>query len=300
MIDPIKRFLRSHLRHRSNGRGTAALAALLALALALPATAQNARIDAQIAFDESQAALGRQTGDHVLIDHTGAPLALADLRGKPLVVSLIFTSCSTVCPITTGHLRDAVIEAHRALGPGRFNVLTFGFDARGDRPAQLQAFANTHRILTVDGWHIASADDETTAAFLEDLGFSFRAAAGGFDHVMQTSILDENGAVYRQVYGETFPLPVFMEPMKDLVFGTRTRSLAPADLWDRLAFICTTYNPLTGAYRFDYGIFGGIAAGALSFLVFGWILARMILAHRRATRQNALHGSKHGPRHEAG
>jgi protein SCO1 len=261
----------------------------LALALGSPVAAQELRIDAQVAFEESQAALGRQTAAHVLTDHTGAPLALEDLRGKPLVVSLIFTSCSTVCPVTTSHLRDAVIEAHRALGAGRFNVLTFGFDARGDRPAQLQAFANTHRILSVDGWYIASADDETTAAFLKDLGFSFRAAAGGFDHVMQTSILDENGVVYRQIYGEAFPLPIFMEPMKDLVFGTRTRSLAAADLWDRIAFLCTTYNPLTGAYRFDYGIFFGIFFGGLSLLIFAAILVRMILAHRRAMRNAASH-----------
>jgi protein SCO1 len=269
----------------------------LSVALGLPAAAQDLRSDPQIAFEESQAAIGRQVGEHVLIDHTGAPLSLAELRGKPLVVSLIFTSCSTVCPVTTAHLRDAVVEAQRALGTGRFNVLTFGFDARGDRPAQLQAFANTHRILAVDGWHIASADDETTAAFLEDLGFSFRAAAGGFDHVMQTSILDKEGIVYRQVYGETFPLPVFMEPMKDLVFGTRTRSFAPADLWDRVNFLCTTYNPLTGAYRFDYGIFFGIFFGGLSLLTFAGILIRMIIAHRRAMRGRLVQGR---PGHEAG
>ncbi len=269
----------------------------LLLALAGPAPAQTGRIDAQIAFDESQAAIGRQVGPHLLIDHTGAALSVADLRGKPLVVSLIFTSCSTVCPVTTGHLRDAVIEAQRALGTGRFNILTFGFDARGDRPAQLQAFANTHRILGVEGWHIASATDTTTAAFLEDLGFSFRAAAGGFDHVMQTTLLDEDGTVYRQIYGETFPLQVFMEPMKDLVFGTRTRSLAPSDLWDRINFLCTTYNPLTGAYRFDYGIFFGIFFGGLSLLIFAAILARMVLAHRRATRKP---GPIDEPRREAG
>lgn len=259
---------------------------LLALLLAAttPATAQTVRMDAQIAFEESQAAIGRQTAAHVLTDHTGAALALEDLRGKPLVISLIFTRCTTVCPITTDHLRDAVIEAQRVLGPGRFNILTFGFDASGDRPGRLASFGNTHRILDVEDWYIASADEATTAAFLEDLGFSFRAAAGGFDHVMQTSILDETGTLHRQIYGETFPLPVFMEPMMDLVLGTRTRSLAPRDLWDRVAFLCTTYNPLTGAYRFDYGIFFGVFFGALSLLIFGVILLRIALAHRRNRR----------------
>lgn len=256
----------------------------LVLALAPPATAQTARMDSQIAYDESQAAIGRQTGDHLLRDHTGAALALADLRGKPLVVSLVFTRCATVCPISTDHLRDAVVEAQRVLGEGRFNVLTFGFDASGDRPARLAAFGNTHRLLGVDGWHIASADDATTAALLDELGFSFRAAAGSFDHVVQTTILDATGTVHRQIYGEAFPLPVFMEPLMDLVLGTRTRSLAPSDLWDRVAFLCTTYNPLTGAYRFDYGIFFGIFFGGLSLLIFAVILLRMVLAYRRDRR----------------
>lgn len=254
------------------------------LALAPPATAQTARMDAQVAFEESQAAIGRQTRDHVLIDHAGAPLALADLRGKPLVISLIFTRCATVCPITTDHLRDAVIEAHRVLGEDRFNVLTFGFDASGDRPERLASFGNTHRVLGVEGWHIASADERTTAAFLDDLGFSYRAAAGSFDHVVQTTILDADGTVHGQIYGEAFPLPVFMEPMMDLVLGTRTRSLAPVDLWDRVAFLCTTYNPLIGAYRFDYGIFFGVFFGGLSLVIFGVILLRMVLAHRRHRR----------------
>ena len=270
------------------------------LALPLPALPQSAPINAQTAFDQSQAALGRQTQAHILTDHTGAPLALADLRGKPLVVSLIFTRCATVCPVTTRHLREAVIEAQRALGHGRFNTLTFGFDARGDRPTQLAGFASTHDILSVNGWRIASADEDTTAAFLDDLGFSFQAAAGSFDHVMQTSLLDENGVVYRQIYGETFPLQVFMEPMKDLVLGTRTRSLAPADLWDRLNFLCTTYNPLTGAYRFDYGIFFGIFFGGVSLLIFGAILVRMVFTHRREGQRAGRRPVPGGTRRRAG
>lgn len=266
--------------------GLSRAAAGLALALlALPAAAQAPKLDAEIAFEESQAAIGRPTGEHVLTDHRGRPLALADLRGRPLVVSLVFTSCATVCPITTDHLRDRIIEARGATGEGSFDVLTFGFDASGDKPAQLAAFAGTHRLLGIAGWHVASADAATTAAFLAELGFSFRAAAGGFDHVTQTTILDAGGRVYRQVYGEDFPLPVLVEPLKELVYGTATRSFAPADLWDRISFLCTVYNPLTGAYRFDYSIFFGIFFGGLSLVVTGIIIFRLWLQRRRALRE---------------
>lgn len=257
--------------------------AMFALGLAAPAAAAE-KLDAEIAFEESQEAIGNRLGAHVLRDHRGRAFAIDDLRGTPLVVSLIYTSCATVCPIVTDHLRDSVLEARRVLGADSFNVLTFGFDASGDRPGQLAGFAGTHGLTDLNGWHVASADAETTASMLADLGFAYREAAGGFAHVTQTSILDAEGRVYRQVYGEAFPLPMLLEPLKDLTLGRVTRSLAPAGLWDRLTFLCTVYNPLTGAYRFDYSILFGIFFGALSLLLFAWVIVRLWLERRRALR----------------
>ncbi|MGE0845708.1 MAG: SCO family protein [Flavobacteriaceae bacterium] len=260
------------------------LLVLLVLGLGVPASAATARLDAESAFEESQAAIGRSVGIHSLTDHRGRPLVLADLRGRPLVVSLVFTSCATVCPLTTEHLREAVSAAQKALGSEAFTVLTFGFDASGDKPAQLAGFAGTHRLLTVPNWRIASADHATTEALLSELGFSFRAAAGGFDHVTQTTILDAEGRIYRQVYGDTFPLPMLIEPLKELTLGTVTRSVSPADLWNRIAFLCTVYNPLTASYRFDYGIFFGIFFGALSLVLTGIVILRLWLERHRALK----------------
>lgn len=262
-----------------------------ALCLGLPAIAPaQQKLDSEIAFDESQAAIGGQTGDHILTDHNGAPLALADLRGRPLVVSLVFTSCATVCPLTTENLREQILRARQTLGDDSFAVLTFGFDASGDTPEQLAGFAGTHKLKGVPDWYVASADADTTAALLNDLGFSFRAAAGGFDHVTQTTVLDAEGRVYRQIYGENFPLPVLVQPLKELVLGTETLSIDPKDLWNRISFLCTVYNPLTGAYRFDYGIFFGIFFGALSLIVTGLIILRLWLQRRRAMRGQTRHG----------
>jgi protein SCO1/2 len=266
---------------------------LAGLLLAGPATAdpatdaagtKNPKLDAEQVYELSQDAIGGQTGDHVLRDQSGAPLPLADLRGRPLVISLIFTSCGSVCPVTTDHLRDAVIAARKVLGDDSFAVLTFGFDASGDTPAQLTGFANTHRLANLDDWYLASADPAVTEALLTELGFSWREAAGGLDHVTQTTILDADGRVYRQLYGEEFPLPVFMQPLKDLVLGKTTQSIAPGDLWNRLTFLCTVYNPLTRAYRFDYGILFGIFFGALSLILTGLVIFRLWLERRRALR----------------
>lgn len=257
---------------------------VLSLLLAVPASAQGARIDAETAFARSQAAIGNQTGPHLVVDHRGREFSLADLRGRPLVVSLIFTSCATVCPVTTQHLRDAVLTARKTFGEDSFAVLTFGFDAAGDRPAQLAAFAGAQRLTGIPGWTLASADEATIAALLDDVGFSFATVAGGFDHVTQTTILDADGRVFRQIYGDDFPLPMLVEPLKALIFGTSTQSMAPADLWDRLRFLCTIYDPAAGAYRFDYGILFGITFGGLSLLAMAAVILKLWLERQRALR----------------
>ena len=266
---------------------------LAALVLLLDAAVAGASpgahgVDPAEAVAQSEAAVGRTVGRYTLVDRHGAPLKLADLRGRPLVVSLVYTSCASVCPPTTQHVIDAVEAAREVFGAERFSVLTLGFDARHDTPARLDVFARTQRIPN-DGWHVASADGATLARLLDDLGFSYRAAAGGFEHITQTTILDAQGRVYRQVFGEDFPIQVFLEPMKELIWGIRLESLAPQALIDRISFVCTTYNPATGAYEFDYAIAFGIVIGGLSLVLSGVVIFRLWRGNRR------LLASRNGP-----
>lgn len=246
------------------------------------ATAETAatRIDPRQALQRSQAAIGRMLGDHVLTDSRSSPLMLRDYRGKPLVINFVYTACSSVCPTSTQHLIDAVTEARRVIGTDRFEVLTVGFDARRDTPTRLTHFANVQGVK-FSNWRLASGDAETIAAMLEDVGFSYAAAAGGFDHVAQTTIVDAGGQIYRHVYGDDFPLQVFIEPLKDAVYGTWTTWTMPGML-DRIKFICTTFDPGAGRYRIDYGLVFGSVIAAFSLLVMGGLILREWVRTSRA------------------
>jgi protein SCO1/2 len=259
----------------------AALLAVAALAAPLVAhSASQARLDADEVIKRSEAAIGRMVGSYVLTDSKGEPLPLEAYRGRPLVVSLVYTSCSSVCPVTTQHVLQAVRKARQVVGTDAFAVLTLGFDARRDTPAQLDAFARIQGIDLSD-WRLASADAGTIEALLGDLGFSFDAAAGGFEHITQTTILDADGRVYRQVYGDSFPDQIFIEPLKELVFGITTKSLSLDDLVKRIKFICTVYNPSSGAYEFDYAIGYGIVIGGLSLILSGLVIFRLWRSNKR-------------------
>ena len=76
----------------------------------------------------------------------GRALSFDDLRGKPLVLSLIYTSCYQICPMTTRHLAKVVDKAREALGEDSFNVAVLGFDAYNDSPQAMLHFAQKQGI----------------------------------------------------------------------------------------------------------------------------------------------------------
>ena len=242
---------------------------LIAPVFAAPASPQ---LDPAATIARGTQALGRAIGNYALVDMNGSSLALRDFRGKPLVISLVYTACSSVCPPTTQHVINAVNEAGRIFGLDRFNVLTVGFDARNDTAARLTQFASVQGI-NLPNWRVASADSATIEALLGDLGFSYRTVAGGFDHLTQTTIVDREGKIYRHVYGDNFPLQVFMEPLKDVVYGT-TRAFSFSGMLDRIKFICTAYDPGAGRYRIDYGLVFGSVIAAFSLLIMGALILR--------------------------
>ncbi len=264
----------------------AACTAILWIALAIrpiPTLAQDDSYSEEGALQVSQLAIGRELANLEFINSFGRPVKLADYRGKPLLVSLIFTSCHHVCPTLTRHLRTAVDAAGEALGHGSFQVLTIGFDTPNDTAERMRSFAREQGIDEA-GWAFLSASAETMAKLVENIGFIYFPTPRGFDHITQTTIVDRDGVIYQQVYGGTFELPWLVEPLKDLVFNRPQSVHNPfSSVIDRVKLFCTVYDPNTGRYRFDYSLFVQIAIGALVVLS---VMVYLFTEIRRARRKN--------------
>ena len=261
------------------------LAALATLVIGLAASdaapaGTTARRDAK-AFNEdsalatSRGALGRRLGAHTLTAPDGTPVTLASLRGRPLIVSFIYTSCVHTCPIVTQTLERAVEVARDTLGRDSFRVVTIGFDAPKDTPERMAVFARGQGVGD-DGWLFLSADAETAAALTAELGFVFFRSPKGFDHISQTTLIDSEGRVVRQIYGPSFEPPALVEPLMDLALGRPLAGATLGGLIDRLRLFCTIYDPRQDRYRLDYSIFVGVAVGTFClggvaiFLVRNW------------------------------
>lgn len=255
--------------------------AVAALASSVDVAAESTHADPALAI--SQAAIGRSLPEIKLIDVNGQPRRLSDYRGKPLVISLVFTACAHSCSVTTHHVARIIREARSAVGAEGFHMLTIGFDTTSDSPDAMQAFARRYRIDDPD-WHfLAGTDAQAMQALLDRLGMLVRPSPRGFDHTVQLSVIDRHGALYRQVYGETFPLPQLVEPLKDLLWNRP----APQQSWldrlsDRIRLFCTVYDAGADRYYFDYSLFVGLLIGT-SFLggVSLWLLAEIRAGRRQ-------------------
>ncbi len=239
-----------------------------------PLAAAQSALDREQVLRDSEAAVGREvSGQYRFTDTDGRQITLESLRGKPVVVSLIYTSCYHTCPMVTEYLAEVVRMARKVLGEDSFRVLTIGFDAPNDNPVRMRQFAR-ERGIEDRGWQFLSGDRQTLAGLTRDLGFSYVASAKGFDHLTQATVLDRDGRVYRQVYGERFPAPALVEPLKELVFQTPPKAGLLTSLTNEVRLFCTVFDPATGRYRFDYSLFVEIFAAATCLAAAGWMIVR--------------------------
>ncbi len=243
-------------------------------------SAFGAEYDRGTALDISQGAIGRQLDNYTLRDTEGQPFQIAGLRGKPLVVSMIYTSCHHICPTITRNLRDKIEVAQEALGEDAFNVVTVGFDWRVDTPDRMREFRSRSGLNDTPNWHFLATEAGVVDALSDNLGFLFYPSTKGFDHLVQTTVIDADGRIYRQVYGVDVETTAIVEPLKELVFNT-PRSAGFIEHWvSTFKLFCTVYDPNSDRYRFDYSIFTAIVVGILSlgliavFIIREWQRAR--------------------------
>ena len=271
------------MRSRARRLFGALLLTLCVSAAPDPAAANAPVLDEKQALRVSQAAIGRPLDGFVFRDTERRAVRLADFRGKPLLVQLIYTSCYHSCPLAVQTLDRAVEAAAATFGADAFEVVTIGFDTRADTPERLRAYAKDQGIDRPN-WRFLAAGPDTVDRLIAALGFVFVPSPRGFDHLAQTTVVDAEGVVFAQVYGSDIDAPGIVEPLKALISGRGSDFVSVSGLINRLKLFCTIYDPRSERYRFDYSIFIGVTVGGLVLSAMAFVLARAILREFRSGR----------------
>jgi protein SCO1/2 len=172
---------------------TAAIGLATGLAAAAEPTSahhqpQNLPAEADIPSDSLyQLPIALQTAE-------GKTIKFADLRGQPLVVTMFYSHCTSVCPLLTAQVQRLIGQ----LSPGeqqRIQILMVSFDAVRDTPEALSGFKAEHHIKEVN-WIIARASANDVRALAAALGIRYRELADHtFNHSAVISVTDREGIV---------------------------------------------------------------------------------------------------------
>jgi protein SCO1 len=126
-------------------------------------------------------------------------IKLGDLRGKPQVVLMFFSRCTTACPVLINDLK----RISAALTPEERAQVGFtlvSFDAQQDTPSALAEYRGKWN-LSDEHWTFLSGrpDDIRELAML--LGIQFKETADGFAHSNVITLLNARGEIVHQQVG---------------------------------------------------------------------------------------------------
>jgi protein SCO1/2 len=135
-----------------------------------------------------------------LVDQAGAPVSLAGLRGRVLLVDFVYTHCPGPCPILTG----THVAVQRALPPElaeRVHFVSISLDPARDTPEALRAYA-VARGADLARWSFLTGDPDAVADVLQRYGVGAKPGKNGeIDHLVITYLVDGEGRVARRFAG---------------------------------------------------------------------------------------------------
>ncbi len=245
------------------------------------ATSTVPRLDEAAALAAGQAVIGSTPPDFTFLDRQGRPVRLSQYRGKPLLVSFIYTGCFEICPATTRNLYEAVKGLDKLLSPNQFNVVSIGFNQPADSPVALRSFAAQYGIK-YPNWEFLSPHAKIVEPLTRSFGFSYLATPAGFDHILGVTVLDAEGKIATQVWGDRLTAQQLGEPLRQLLGRAPvTQRETLTSLLERVRILCTVYDPETGSYRFKYALVMELVGGMVFFL---WMIGYGVAEWRRSRR----------------
>lgn len=146
----------------------------------------------------------------------GTPVSLADLRGKVVAVTFIYTLCTDTCPVLTPMMSFVQDRLGSDFGT-KVAFVSITIDPERDTPAVLKEYARAFGA-DLGGCAFLTGAPETIREVTRRYGvFAAQAANGDVDHSFLTSIVDPRGILRVKYLGARFDPEDFRRDLLSLV-----------------------------------------------------------------------------------
>src|ERR1700733_4934950 len=136
-----------------------------------------------------------------LRNYLGQPVNIDQYRGKPVLITFVYTHCPDVCPLMISNLRVAQ-NLMGSSGAQKAQVIAVSVDSKGDTPKTVTAFLKAHEMTgrmqyligsqqelarVWKAWGVGSERDAKNPDFVDHSGLVYGITASGMRAVLYSA-----------------------------------------------------------------------------------------------------------------
>lgn len=163
--------------------------------------------------DSDSAASASVLTDTKLVDQNGNTVALTSLKGKPLVVDFIYTSCPGPCLMETAKLANVALRLGNDLG-SRVTIVSISVDPEHDGPKQLLDYSR-QQGADEKGWYFLTGGPGDVDRALAGFKLSRQIEPdGSVGHLVDMMLIGADGRLVREYNGEVVKAQDIVDDVK--------------------------------------------------------------------------------------
>jgi len=128
-----------------------------------------------------------------LVDQSGAAVTSDSFRGRPLVVSFVFTTCREACPLITAQLARVQARARAERLDARVRFVSITLDPATDTPEALRRYAAAYGI-DLASWQFLTGAPDDVARVIRAFGLA-TVASDRIAHRSLVVLVDREGRI---------------------------------------------------------------------------------------------------------
>lgn len=130
-----------------------------------------------------------------LIDQEKEPLSLADFQGEVVLLTAMYTECSTACPMIMVQARRAIAELPKVLRD-EVTIVAVTLDPENDTPEKLLEASRSHQV-SAPRWRLVTGPVDTVNRVLDQMSVSRQRnpQTDEIEHSNLFALIDRQGQI---------------------------------------------------------------------------------------------------------
>jgi len=154
----------------------------------------------------------------------GESFRLDALAGRPTIITMIYGSCTTACPVLVNDARRIDRAAPEAIRE-RLQVVVVSFDPARDTPERMADYADDYDV-DPKRWRFLHGDPADIRTLAAMLGVRYRDNGDGtFDHSNVVTLLDARGRIAERNEGLARPVEPIVQALRNLQDGRQAAGM---------------------------------------------------------------------------